>query len=79
MKLTDRELEIIEYVSQGYSNVTIGELMFRSVNTIRGALKNIYFKVGHHNRVLLAVKYVLGFYSKPMTTEEEIEETKRRG
>lgn len=63
-KLTDRELKIIDYISQGYGNEEIGKRMFRSVNTIRDALKNIYEKVGHHNRVLLAVKYVLGFYTE---------------
>ncbi|MEW5789508.1 MAG: response regulator transcription factor [Pseudomonadota bacterium] len=53
-KLSGRELEIAEYVAQGYSNKVIGGKLNLSDNTVRNHLANIMQKLGFHNRVQVA-------------------------
>jgi DNA-binding NarL/FixJ family response regulator len=53
-KLSARELEIAEYVAQGYSNKVIGAKLNLSDNTVRNHLANIMQKLGFHNRVQVA-------------------------
>ena len=53
-KLSHRELEIAEYVAQGYSNKVIGGKLNLSDNTVRNHLANIMQKLNFHNRVQVA-------------------------
>jgi DNA-binding NarL/FixJ family response regulator len=53
-KLSARELEIAEYVAQGFSNKVIGGKLNLSDNTVRNHLANIMQKLGFHNRVQVA-------------------------
>ena len=53
-KLPARELEISEYVAQGFSNKVIGGKLNLSDNTVRNHLANIMQKLGFHNRVQVA-------------------------
>lgn len=53
-KLSQRELEIAEYVAQGYSNKVIGGKLNLSDNTVRNHLANIMQKLNFHNRVQVA-------------------------
>lgn len=53
-RLSPRELEIAEYVAQGYSNKVIGGKLNLSDNTVRNHLANIMQKLGFHNRVQVA-------------------------
>lgn len=52
--LSAREMEIAEYVAQGYSNKVIGAKLDLSDNTVRNHLANIMQKLGFHNRVQVA-------------------------
>lgn len=53
-KLSQRELEIAEYVAQGHSNKVIGAKLNLSDNTVRNHLANIMQKLNFHNRVQVA-------------------------
>ena len=53
-RLSTRELEIAEYVAQGFSNKVIGGKLNLSDNTVRNHLANIMQKLGFHNRVQVA-------------------------
>lgn len=53
-KLSAREMEIAEFVAQGYSNKVIGAKLNLSDNTVRNHLANIMQKLGFHNRVQVA-------------------------
>jgi LuxR family maltose regulon positive regulatory protein len=48
--LSERELEILEMLVEGYSNKRIGAALFISANTVKYHLKNIYGKLGVGNR-----------------------------
>lgn len=54
-KFTKRELEIINLLSEGMTNLEIANKLFISVHTVKASLENIYAKTGIHNRVLLAL------------------------
>jgi DNA-binding NarL/FixJ family response regulator len=53
-RLSVREMEIAEYVAQGYSNKVIGAKLNLSDNTVRNHLANIMQKLNFHNRVQVA-------------------------
>ena len=57
-KLTKRELQIAELVSEGLTNRAIAERLFLSTHTIKAVLEQIYFKLKLHNRVQLAVYFL---------------------
>ena len=54
-KLSNREMEICEYVSRGLDNKQIGKQLGISEHTVKTHLRNIYSKTGTHNRTNLAV------------------------
>ena len=55
IRLSRRELEVIEYVARGYSNKEIAEAMFLSVHTILTHRKNLMSKLGLKNTAGLVV------------------------
>ena len=55
--LTSRELEILEILSQGYSNRKISGKLEISDNTVKFHLKNIYEKIQVDNRTQAVAFY----------------------
>ena len=49
--LTDRELEILQYVAEGLTNQKIGDRLYLSANTVKTHLRNIYGKLDVNSRV----------------------------
>lgn len=56
--LTERELEILEILSQGKSNKEIAHSLEISENTIEQHLRNIYEKLNVQNRTKAVVLYL---------------------
>jgi DNA-binding CsgD family transcriptional regulator len=50
-ELSDREIEVLLLISQGYKNAEIAEKIFVSLNTVKSHIKNIYVKLDVKNRV----------------------------
>ncbi len=49
--LSEREIEVLNFIAQGYKNSEIAEKLFVSRNTIKTHIKNIYIKLDVKNRV----------------------------
>ena len=49
--LSERELEVLRLISGGLSNRAIAQRLVISSNTVKGHIRNIYGKLGVHNRV----------------------------
>lgn len=49
--LTNREMEIISLLSNGFSNQKIAEKLFVSEHTVKSHLYNIFRKINVHNRI----------------------------
>lgn len=61
--LTNRELEILSKISEGYSNKEIGEELFISEKTVKNYATKIFKKIGVEDRVqatILALKNKIG-------------------
>jgi DNA-binding NarL/FixJ family response regulator len=56
--LTDREHEILALLSKGHPDKEIADLLRISTWTVHGHLKNIFAKLGAHNRTDAVVKYL---------------------
>jgi len=54
--LTDRELEILQYVAEGLTNQEIGKRLYLSPNTVKTHLRNIFGKLDVNNRVRAVAK-----------------------
>ncbi len=50
-ELSDREIEVLKLISQGFKNTEIADKLFVSQNTIKTHIKNIYVKLDVKNRV----------------------------
>jgi ATP/maltotriose-dependent transcriptional regulator MalT len=48
--ISDRELEVLTLIQNGYSNSQIGKHLFLSENTIKTHIKHIYKKMSVSNR-----------------------------
>ncbi len=58
--LTDREVEVLQFLAQGLTNKDIAQTLFLSVRTVEAHLRNIYGKLNVRSRteaVLWAVKH----------------------
>jgi two-component system, NarL family, nitrate/nitrite response regulator NarL len=49
--LSDREMEIVQLVTQGFQNKQIGKELFISENTVKNHLRNIFDKIGVSDRL----------------------------
>ena len=54
--LSEREIEVIQLIAEGFSNQEIGSRLFLSLNTIKAHTRNIYAKLSVHNRTLAVTK-----------------------
>lgn len=54
--LTDRELDVLTYLVQGYSNQAIADAMFVAVSTVRTHLRNLYGKLDARSRTHAIVR-----------------------
>lgn len=59
-ELTKREIQILEYIRQGYSTKKVGEELNISYETVRTHLKNIYQKLHVHTLVEAMLLYNQG-------------------
>ena len=57
-KLTEREAEVLSYLTKGYANKEIADRMAITVPTVRTHLRNIYEKLHVRSRTEAAVKYL---------------------
>jgi LuxR family maltose regulon positive regulatory protein len=48
--LTERELEVLELFAEGLTNREIASRLFLALNTVKAHSRNIYGKLGVHNR-----------------------------
>ena len=55
--ITEKELEIIKLVAEGYSNREIASQLFLSEGTVRNYLSSILEKLGFRDRTQLAISY----------------------
>lgn len=58
MFLTEREINILQYLTLGMKNEEISEKLHISVHTTKAHLEAIYKKLGVKNRVQAAIKAV---------------------
>ena len=58
--LTDRELEILNYLVEGMSYKAIADSCFISVGTVSGHVKNIYKKLHVHSKSEAVAKAIKG-------------------
>ncbi len=57
--LTEREINVLYYLVQGYTNDEIALKLHISVHTVKAHLEAIYDKLGVTNRVQAAMKAVV--------------------
>jgi LuxR family maltose regulon positive regulatory protein len=48
--LSERELEVLELIAEGFTNSEIASRLYLSLNTVKVHTRNIYQKLGVNNR-----------------------------
>lgn len=64
MKLSKRELEILELISQGYSDKEIAYKLQISARTVQTHVTRIVIKLGARNRPNAVANYIRQYYVK---------------
>jgi LuxR family maltose regulon positive regulatory protein len=54
--LSERELEVLQLISEGLTNRDIASRLFLSLNTVKVHTRNIYGKLDIHNRTQAVAK-----------------------
>jgi len=54
--LSDREIEVLQFIAEGLSNPEIASRLYLSPNTVKVHSRNIYSKLGVHNRMQAVAK-----------------------
>jgi len=62
--LTEKELEIVKLVTQGYRNSEIGVMVGTTEHVIKNRLRLIYDKLGFSNRLEVALWYIYNYENK---------------
>lgn len=55
--LTRREIEVMEYLAEGYSQIEVGQKLFIAQNTVKRHLQNIYHKLDAANKTQAINRY----------------------
>ena len=64
--LSERELEVLQLIAEGLTNQEIASRLFLSLNSIKAHTRNIYGKLGVHNRTqAVTTARALRIYSSP--------------
>ncbi|MFT5250754.1 MAG: DNA-binding NarL/FixJ family response regulator [bacterium] len=63
LPLTLREINILQYLNEGFKNKQISENLFISCNTVKTHIKNIYIKLNVNKRIALKEKTLFLSYS----------------
>ena len=63
--LTDRELDVLQYIAKGFSTKEISTLLFISENTVENHRKSLFRKMQCHNMADLIVKAIAIGYIDP--------------
>lgn len=58
-QLTEREQNVVYYLTQGFTNVEIAKKLHISVHTVKAHLEAIYEKLEVYNRVQAVTKSIL--------------------
>ena len=58
--LTDRELEVVKLIAEGYSNQEIADKLYLANGTVRNYISVILDKTGLEHRTQIAVRYLKG-------------------
>ena len=48
--MSERELEVLQWIAQGHTNPEIAARLYLSLNTVKAHTRNIYGKLGVHSR-----------------------------
>lgn len=56
--LTDREIDVMEYVSSGLYNKEIADILKCEICTIKKHLQHIFTKMGVNNRIEAALRFL---------------------
>ena len=73
--LTERELETLKLVCDGYTNLEIANSLFVSVKTIEHYLHSIYNKLDiHETRKLICTAYKMGLVTPPLINPDNLYE-----
>jgi LuxR family maltose regulon positive regulatory protein len=54
--LSEREIEVLQLIAEGLTNREIAARLYLSVNTVKVHSRNIYGKLGAHNRTEAAAR-----------------------
>ena len=63
-KLSIREIEVLDFIMQGYTNTEIAEKLFICYETVKSHRKNILAKTGARNTAALINYYHQAFFEK---------------
>jgi DNA-binding NarL/FixJ family response regulator len=68
--LTEREIEVLQWVAQGATNPQIADALFITVNTVKSHIRHILEKLQLENRTQVAAYAVQSGLVEPTTTAE---------
>ncbi|MBI9046055.1 MAG: hypothetical protein JEZ06_16300 [Anaerolineaceae bacterium] len=54
--LSNRELEVLQLITEGHSNQEIADILYLSLHTVKGHARNIFSKLGVKNRLQAVAK-----------------------
>jgi LuxR family maltose regulon positive regulatory protein len=54
--LSDREIEVLQLIAEGLTNPEVGSRLYLSLHTVKTHTRNIYGKLGAHNRTEAVAK-----------------------
>lgn len=67
IELTQKELEVLSYLIQGYNNPKIAKKMYVTIHTVKAHLGSIYRKFNINSRT--AAAYIVGKYENEIFLE----------
>ncbi len=58
IEMTERELEVLKYISEGKNNKEIAQLLNISMHTVKGHIHNIFSKLSSNDRTDAVIKAI---------------------